>query len=68
MKRKGKYGKKISFETIRENKTLDKYEKDDCIIICNRCGKETEWDDDGLCKECHKKELMEDYNEKGKRA
>lgn len=28
MRRKGKYGKKISFETILENKTLDKYEED----------------------------------------
>ena len=29
MRRKGKYGKKISFETIRENKTLDGYDKED---------------------------------------
>ena len=62
MKRKLKYGKKISFETIRENKTLDKYEKNDCIIICKGCGKETEWDDDGLCNECYKKELREKDN------
>lgn len=29
---------------------------DGCIIIiCKGCGKECQWDDDGLCEECGKK-------------
>ena len=34
-------------------------EVDDCIIFCNGCGKETHWDDDGLCSECGKLEHKE---------
>ena len=26
--------------------------EDDCIIICKECGKECEWDDDGICADC----------------
>lgn len=48
---------------LRDDKTADVHKNFEVPIICNKCKKECEWDDDGLCEDCGKKEYPGDSNE-----